>query len=65
LKVLVEGKGKVFTREELLSEAFLHTVSPTERAVDVHVKSIRDKLHECGKYIVTVRGVGYKFQLEE
>ncbi|MGC8575489.1 response regulator transcription factor [Caldisericum sp.] len=65
LKILIEGKGKVFTREELLNEAFLHTVSPTERAVDVHIKSIRDKLHDCGKYIATVRGVGYKFQLEE
>lgn len=65
LKVLIEGKGKVFTREDLLNEAFLHTVSPTERAVDVHIKSIRDKLRECGKHIATVRGVGYKFQLEE
>lgn len=65
LRVLVEGKGKVFSRDELLNEAFVHTVSPSERAVDVHIKSIRDKLGHCGKYILTIRGVGYKFSQEE
>jgi len=65
LRTLVDNKGKVFTREELLKEAFPHTVSPTERAIDVHIKSIRDKLGPCQNYIKTVRGVGYKFSSEE
>jgi len=65
LRTLVENKNKVLGREEILDEAFSYTVSPTERAIDVHIKSIRDKLGACGKRIKTVRGVGYKFSSEE
>ncbi len=65
LRVLVENKGKVYSRDTILKEAFSHTTSPIERAIDVHVKSIRDKLGQCGKYIKTIRGVGYKFSNEE
>uniref|UniRef100_A0A7C4U1D7 Response regulator transcription factor n=1 Tax=Caldisericum exile TaxID=693075 RepID=A0A7C4U1D7_9BACT len=65
LRILVEGKDKVFSRAELLNEAFVHTVSPSERTIDVHIKSIRDKLGQCGRYIRTIRGVGYKFSVEQ
>jgi len=65
LRTLVENKNKVLGREEILDEAFSYTVSPTERAIDVHIKSIRDKLGACGKCIKTVRGAGYKFSSEE
>ncbi|MBP8613114.1 MAG: response regulator transcription factor [Candidatus Atribacteria bacterium] len=65
LRTLVENKNKVLGRKEILDEAFSYTVSPTERAIDVHIKSIRDKLGACGKCIKTVRGAGYKFSSEE
>ncbi|HVR74586.1 MAG TPA: response regulator transcription factor [Planctomycetota bacterium] len=61
LATLASAPGRVFTRELLLEkiqgEAFID-----ERNIDVHVRSIRKKLGESTEYIVTVRGVGYKFK---
>jgi len=61
LTTLASAPGRVFTRELLLQkiqgEAFVD-----ERNIDVHVRSIRKKLGEETDYIVTVRGVGYKFK---
>lgn len=61
LATLASAPGRVFTRELLLQkiqgEAFID-----ERNIDVHVRSIRKKLGEENDYIVTVRGVGYKFK---
>jgi two-component system phosphate regulon response regulator PhoB len=61
LAALASVPGRVFTRELLLEkiqgEAFVD-----ERNIDVHVRSIRKKLGEDTEYIVTVRGVGYKFR---
>jgi len=34
----------------------------TDRSVDVHIVGLRKKLGECGKYIETIRGVGYRFE---
>ena len=61
LSTLAAAPGRVFTRELLLEkiqgEAYID-----ERNVDVHVRSIRKKLGESSDFIVTVRGVGYKFK---
>jgi DNA-binding response OmpR family regulator len=61
LATLASAPGRVFTRELLLEkiqgEAFID-----ERNIDVHVRSIRKKLGDSTEYIVTVRGVGYKFK---
>lgn len=61
LSTLAGAPGRVFTRELLLEkiqgEAFVD-----ERNIDVHVRSIRKKLGEENPFIVTVRGVGYKFR---
>ena len=61
LATLASVPGRVFTRELLLEkiqgEAFVD-----ERNIDVHVRSIRKKLGEDTEYIITVRGVGYKFK---
>jgi DNA-binding response OmpR family regulator len=65
LKLLVDNIDKVFTRDQLLNEIWSNTTSPTDRAVDVHIKNLRDKLKEFGKHIKTIRGVGYKFSTEE
>jgi DNA-binding response OmpR family regulator len=61
LETLASAPGRVFTRELLLQriqgEAYID-----ERNIDVHVRSIRKKLGDSSEYILTVRGVGYKFK---
>ena len=60
LRLLAENKGKVFTRDSLLSKIWGYDYDGENRTVDVHIKSLRTKLGKCGDKIETVRGVGYK-----
>lgn len=60
LRLLSENKGKVFTRDSLLSKIWGYDYDGENRTVDVHIKSLRTKLGKCGDKIETVRGVGYK-----
>lgn len=62
LRVLVENKGKVLTREKLMSLVWETDVEFETRTVDVHIRTLRQKLSECGEYIETVRNVGYKIE---
>ncbi len=62
LSTLAKRLGKVFSREALIREIWGNDKAVTERSVDVHIKKLRDKLGECGSYIKTVRGVGYKLE---
>lgn len=64
LRALLESPEKVFGRDELLEIGWGDITSPLDRAVDVHIRHIREKLGECEKHIKTVRGVGYKFSEE-
>lgn len=57
----INKRGKVQTREKLLSKVWGSDVNVTERTVDTHVKRLREKLGKYGSYIETVRGVGYRF----
>jgi two-component system, OmpR family, alkaline phosphatase synthesis response regulator PhoP len=59
---LVRKPGWVFTREQILDAVHGDNYAITERAVDVHVVSLRRKLADAGQYIETVRGVGYRFR---
>ncbi len=61
LATLASAPGRVFTRE-LLLEKIQGEAYADERTIDVHVRSIRKKLGDETDYIVTVRGVGYKFK---
>ena len=62
LKLFMENSGRVFTRENLLSEIWgMDFVSET-RTVDVHIGTLRTKLDEAGSLIQTVRGVGYMME---
>ncbi len=63
LVFLSGGQDKVFSREQILDKAWNYETAVVDRAVDVHVKSLRTKLGKAGKYIQTVRGVGYKFSV--
>lgn len=63
LQYLAENKGLVMSREKLLDHVWGIEVAIETRTVDVHVKRLREKLgKKAGKYIQTLRGVGYKFK---
>lgn len=62
LSFLVRRKGRVFTRDQLLDAVVGPDVFVTARNIDVHVAALRKKLGEHGAAIVTVRGVGYRFE---
>ena len=60
LKFLMENKGIVLTRDRLLGHVWGYDCDGETRTVDVHVRTLRQKLGECGELIETVRGVGYR-----
>jgi two-component system alkaline phosphatase synthesis response regulator PhoP len=63
LRVLAENRGRVMTRDQLLDKVWGFEYIGETRTVDVHVRYLRKKLGDEdneGKYIQTVRGVGYK-----
>ncbi|MCY2989838.1 MAG: response regulator transcription factor [Planctomycetota bacterium] len=62
LCVLSRKPGWVYTREQILDAVHGDNYAITERAVDVHIVSLRRKLGPAGQYIETVRGVGYRFK---
>ncbi|MCG3178129.1 MAG: Alkaline phosphatase synthesis transcriptional regulatory protein PhoP [Phycisphaerae bacterium] len=62
LGLLARKPGWVFTRNQIVSSALGDDAVVTDRAVDVHIVSIRRKLGVCGDYIETVRGVGYRMK---
>jgi two-component system, OmpR family, phosphate regulon response regulator PhoB len=61
LNTFLKNRGHVQTREQLLDDVWGADVSVTTRTVDTHVKRLREKLNDAGRYIETVRGVGYRF----
>ena len=61
LKHLVDWRGRVQTRVQLLSDVWVYSADITTRTVDTHIKRLREKLGPIGKYVQTIRGVGYKF----
>jgi two-component system, OmpR family, phosphate regulon response regulator PhoB len=62
LHAFMSRKGRVQTRETLLSDVWGIEADVTTRTVDTHVKRLREKLGEAGNYIETLRGVGYRFK---
>jgi DNA-binding response OmpR family regulator len=67
LHALMAAPGRVFSRDELLSRLYAHGEAVVDRVVDVHIGHLRQKLGddpESPRYIVTVRGFGYKFAEE-
>ena len=61
LKHLVDRRGRVQTRDQLLSDVWGYSAKITTRTVDTHVKRLREKLGIMGKHVETIRGVGYRF----
>lgn len=62
LHYLVDRRGKVARREDLLSSVWGYQYLGGTRTVDTHVQRLRNKLGELGEWIETVRGVGYRFR---
>ena len=61
LRQLVERRGRVQTRDQLLEDVWGYSSNITTRNVDTNIKRLREKLGSMGKYVQTIRGVGYKF----
>ena len=58
---LIDRRGRVQSRDQLLSDVWGYSTDVTTRTVDTHIKRLREKLGPMGKYVQTIRGVGYKF----
>ncbi|MFT5953468.1 MAG: two-component system alkaline phosphatase synthesis response regulator PhoP [Cyclobacteriaceae bacterium] len=61
LHFLAQNAGKVFSRDELLQNIWGTDVYVLARTVDVHIRKVREKIGD--NFIVTVKGVGYKFEV--
>ena len=62
LRLFMENPGRVFTRDQLFDRIWESDYAGESRTVDVHIGTLRGKLGECGTYIETVRGVGYRME---
>lgn len=60
LWLLCENRGIVYDRDTLLNQIWGYSFTGESRTVDVHIRSLRQKLGECGCLIQTVHGVGYR-----
>ena len=58
---MVKNKGSALTREKLISEVWGYDFFGDDRTLDTHIKLLRKSLGEYSKCIVTLRGVGYRF----
>ena len=65
LCLLISEKGRVFTRAQLLDKIWGYEFDGESRTVDVHIRTLRQKLGKSGSLIETVRGVGYRIGEEE
>ena len=64
LRLLLENTNLVVTRETILQVVWGTDISVESRTVDMHIRTLRKKLGDAGKYICTVRKVGYKLSTE-
>lgn len=65
LKMFMEHIGRVYTRDQLLSKIWGTDYVGETRTVDVHIGTLRTKLGDCGDYIHTIRGVGYRMEVQD
>lgn len=59
---MVKNRGIALTREKLITEVWGYDFYGDDRTLDTHIKLLRKSLKEYAKYIVTLRGVGYRFE---
>lgn len=63
LLYLIDNPGIALSRDKILDSVWRYDYYGDARTVDTHVKKLRSKLGECGDYIKTIRGIGYKFEV--
>ena len=63
LTYFIENKGIALSRENILNNVWNYDYFGDARTIDTHVKKLRSKLGDCGDYIKTVWGMGYKFEV--
>ena len=59
---MVRNRNIALTREKLISDVWGYDFYGDDRTLDTHIKLLRKSLGPCSKYIVTLRGVGYRFE---
>ena len=64
LKYLLDNVGVALSRDKILNNVWNYDYYGDSRTIDSHIKKIRHKLVKKGKYIKTVRGIGYKFEVK-
>ena len=62
LEYFMENRGLALSREKILNHVWDYDYFGDARTIDTHVKKLRQKLGDCGNYIKTIWGVGYKFE---
>lgn len=65
LKYLLDNEGIALSRDKILNNVWNYDYYGDSRTIDSHIKKIRHKLGKKGKYIETMRGVGYKFEVKQ
>lgn len=65
LVYFVENKDIALSRENILNNVWNYDYFGDARTIDTHVKKLRSKLGECGSYIKTIWGMGYKFEVDK
>ena len=65
LTYLVENKDIALSRDKILNNVWNYDYYGDSRTIDSHIKKIRHKLGKKGKYIETIRGIGYKFEVKK
>ncbi len=64
LKYLLDNVGIALSRDKILNNVWNYDYYGDSRTIDSHIKKIRHKLGKKGKYIKTMRGIGYKFEVK-
>lgn len=64
LKYLLDNENIALSRDKILNNVWNYDYYGDSRTIDSHIKKIRHKLGKKGKYIKTIRGVGYKFEVK-
>ena len=64
LLYLVENQGIALSRDKILNNVWNYDYYGDSRTIDSHIKKVRHKLGKKGKYIETIRGIGYKFEVK-
>ncbi|MCR4855907.1 MAG: response regulator transcription factor [Erysipelotrichaceae bacterium] len=64
LLYLLKNRGNALTRQSIISKVWGYEYDSDDRTLDTHMKLLRKDLGEYGKYITTIRGVGYRFEKE-